>query len=420
MTEPQDPQQPESTQPIQPPQPIQPQPIQPPQYAPPADVPQYAQPSQPQYAQPVQPQYAQQPMPPQYNGYPGQYGAPQPPKKGLSAGAIVGIVAGAVVLLMFVVFGGLIAFGAFVSSVSGSSGSSDYAGEEPLGSPGDIVEEYLNALADGDAATARDIVGETSSNSMLSDEVLKKSLELAPMTNISVDEDSIQKDYDEATVSASFDLGDKTITRDFTVWNNYDGEWELSDGLVDVSLSSFKSLGPIFNGVKITDDYVMVFPGTYEVDMSVEAFTIDSDSNRVTLADDSGYSSDNNFTPVLTEKASKLFTELVSNSLKECLALNTLKTPCGNNVDAKLADGSTVADGDIKRTLTTEGVADLQALKPRPDWQVPTSVSAPALVDIDVSLTNENDKRSRWMFGGRLLTPTVDFAAENPTVTWKK
>lgn len=397
MTDPQNPPQPDFTPPFQPPQ--------------------YAQPAQePQYAQPDPSQYAQNP----YVDPAGQYGAPQPPKKGLSTGAIVGIVAGSVVLVLLVVVGGLYAVGSLVTNSVAGPLSTGGSVNKSSGSPADVVEEYLNALADGDAKTARNLVGETSSNSLLSDEVLKKSLELAPMTNISVDKDSIQEDSYDATISATFDLGDETFTRDFSVYDSYSDGWAIQDGLVSVSLSAFKGLGPTLNGVKTSESYVEMFPGVYEIGLSVDAFTVDGDSNTFAFTDDTTYSDNEDLKPVLTKEAHKTFTNLVTASLKECLALTTLSTPCGNDVDAKVVDGTTLADGDVKRTLTAEGAAELKEMEPRTDWEVPTSVSAFLSVDIDVSLTNGDADRSRWLYGGRLLNPTVDFADEKPSVTWKK
>jgi hypothetical protein len=396
-----------------------PQAYAPPQYVQPENPqPQYA--AQPQYAQPtyVQPAYGQtQYAQPQYAQ---PYGAIPPVKKGLSTGAIVGIVAGSLVLLL-VIFGGLIAAGSILSWTTTTN--DDYFAAEDVDPTGaaETVEEYLTAIADGDATTARNMIGETASNKFLSEEVLKKSLELAPMTNISVDRDSMQNQGGIVKIAVSFDLGDKTVSRDFNLYNSTDDEWSLTSGLVTVSLAAFQGFTPSFNGVETSDQSVEVFPGTYEVTLNSDAFTVGQDSKPFTFADDYYYMQEDGFEPVLTDEAQKTFTKLVTDSLKECLKMTSLTTPCGKNVDAKLFDGSTVADGDIKRTLTPRGEADLKALQARQDWEIPTKALAPLAlgIDIDIELTNGDTTRSSRMVNGILLTPSVDFADENPSVTWE-
>lgn len=426
----------------------QPPQYQPPQFGPPQYQAGQPQAGQPQAGQPQDPASTQTgaaqaasdaptqqqwtpgaPFTPQQPGQPGQPGQsgqpvgydpsqPQGPKKGLPTGAIIGIVAGGVVLLLLII-AGVIAIGSALSRgpspVSPAGGSTTGAQSAPA-----AVEEYLTALADGDAERARELVGGMSSDALLSDEVLEKSIELAPITNIEVDEETTGDDT-ESVVSATFDIGDETVTRDFRVWN-YSDEYEIFDGLVNVSLSSFAGLDATVNGVEPSEDYAQAFIGTYQIELGVEEFALSGDTDTFTIVTDDDSSVLYEVQPVLTEEATQTFRDLVRASLTECVALTSLATPCGLDVTGPLSDGAMPIDGTIQRTLTAEGEAALSALVPEPSYDHPTVVSSYDYIQINTTLEAEKDGQRMsgdLLFGGNLLQPYVDFAQESPKVTWE-
>lgn len=442
---------------IQPPQvtpPVQPQ-YQPPQYQPP----QYQPPQQAQYQQaPVQPQrvpeqaqQAQQPLqaqqaplsqqPPQfqpgqqfqpgapqfqpgqqpYQGPPGAYdpSQPVPPKKGLSTGAIFGIVAGGIVLLLLIV-AGVVAVGAITSRSSGVP----VATEEPssgITSAPAAVEEYLTAISEGDAERASAFIDETSGSTLLTDEVLAKSNELAPITNIVVDTESANTDETESIVSATFDVGAETVTRDFRVWH-YSDDWQIYDGLVNISLSAFDGLEATINGASIGSDYTQAFIGTYQITLGQEQFTVAGDTDTFTLVTEDSATDLYSLQPTLTKAATKEFRKLVTASLTDCVAMTSLATPCGLDVTGPLSDGAMPVDGTIQRTLSADGKAALKKLDPELSYENPTVVSTYEYIQINTTVEADlNGERvtGELMLGGDLLQPSVDFSDAEPKVTWE-
>jgi hypothetical protein len=367
--------------------------------------------------------YAQQdPAAPQ--GFPEQQGqaAPQPPQRkgGLPTGAIIGIIAGAVVLLLLIV-GGIFAIGSLFNRGPSGSVPTPEVGSSAA-TPAEAVEEYLQALADGDATTARTIAGGTSSDRLLSDEVLARSNELAPITNIEVDAEAVpQSDYD-AVVSATFDIGDHTVQRDFRVWESYPSGWELSDGLMRMSVTTFDGLGLTMNGVDPVEDYVSFFPGAYEFELEMEEFRLNTEEDVFVLATDDDLSPMYELRPVLTDEATEIFRDLVRESLEECIAMTALTTPCGLDVSEELNDGSIPVPDTAQRTLTPEGDAALKKLEPTSSYEAPSLVSANDYIRITTTIEADRDGErvsGELLFGGDLRRPYVDFAEDQLEVVWQ-
>ncbi|MBP1325516.1 hypothetical protein JOF28_000748 [Leucobacter exalbidus] len=369
---------------------------------------------QQQYGQdPAQQQFAQQA--PQYAAAGvGGPGGPFPPKKGLSTGAIIGIVGGAVALVIVLIIVSVFALGSF-SSRGGTTVS-------PQLSASETVEKYLNALAEGDAATARTLAGGASSDVLLTDEALAASLEIAPITEIVVDPvKTAQSEYD-ATVSATFKLGDEVIKRDFKLWNAVKS-WELSDGLVSFSARTFEGLDPAVNGIKVgTASSLKAFPGAYEFTLGVDTFEIEDNPGPIllTLRDDT--ESLYGLRPVPTEDTVETYRTLVKESLEACLAAKTFETECGLEVSSELEGGEKVIEKTIKRTIDAEGKAKLKRLKPEVSYDSPTILSTYDYVSVTTTAEVDNDgvRESGTLYGvGSLLKPTIDFAEDDPKVTWE-
>ncbi|MBL3700137.1 hypothetical protein [Leucobacter luti] len=421
----------------QPPQYAQPQPQQqqPPQYAQPQ--PQQQQPQQ--YAQPqqqqqyAQQQYAQYPSAdPAQATHPQQFSPGTPyspaPKRGLPTGAIIGIVAGAVVLLMIV--GGLFALGAlFDRSVgriagSGSGGSSSSVSPETAAAASAAVEEYLTALAAGDATTARKLAGGSASDTMLNDDVLAESLKRAPISDISV-APAVADDMGYGSVlvaTASFSLGDTPVTREFRLWD-YSDSWELEDALVRVSVYGFEGLGLTFNGEAAIGGSVALFPGVYQLGVETEEFGLSTDSDLFTLVDSSDAEALYEVKPELTPEATEVFRSLVSDSVEECLALDTLLTPCGFEVSEDSLYGPVPVEGTVKRSLSVTDQALLKSVTPVASYEAPSVVSGRDMfltAETTVQATSGNTKKPEQVETTTYaLVPYVDFSDEKPVVVWE-
>ncbi|WP_307359075.1 hypothetical protein [Microbacterium murale] len=339
-------------------------------------------------------------------GYPASAypAAPAAPKKPMSKGLLFGIIGGAAAVVLLI---------AAVIIVPGL-----LRGAAPTAS--DAVEKYLTALSEGDAETALTFVETYSDDSLLTDEVLAASLELAPITDIVVEESEDATEY-EATVSASFAVGGETIERDFTAYSSSDDGWVISDGLVAATLSNFDGLGLTVNGAEPADSSTSLFPGAYQLALSYEEFALDSDTDTFTLTTDADSELFWDIYPVLTEDGAATFRSLVRASIEECVALKTLTTPCGMDITEIDLSGYTPVDGTVTRTITSDGQATLDSMEAEVDYSTPTLVSTYDTPDVDMTLQGTKDGQTSefevW-FGGYMDTPSVDFAQETPTVTW--
>jgi hypothetical protein len=339
-------------------------------------------------------------------GYPpGAYpAAPAAPKKPMSKGLLFGIIGGAAALVL------LIAAVIIVPSLLRAAA--------PTAS--EAVEKYLTALSEGDAETALTFVETYADDSLLTDEVLAASLELAPITDIVVEESEDASEY-EATVSASFAVGEETIEREFTAYNSSDDQWLISDGLVMATLSNFEGLDLTVNGAEPADSSTSLFPGAYQLALGYEEFALDSDTDTFTLTTDADSELFWDIYPVLTDDGAATFRSLVRAAIEECVAMKTLSTPCGMDITDIDLSGSTPVDGTVTRTITSEGQATLDSMTAEVDYSTPTLVSTYDTPDVDMTLQGTKDgvtsEYEVW-FGGYMDTPSVDFAQETPTVTW--
>lgn len=343
------------------------------------------------------------------DGYPaGAYaypGAAPAPKKPMSKGLLWGIIGGAVALVLLIA--AVIVVPALLRG--------------PAQTASGVVEEYLTALSEGDAETALALVDSYTDDSLLTDEVLAASLELAPITDIVVEESEAASGEYETVVSASFAIGGETIERDFTVWK-YSEDLKIGDGLVSASLSNFAGLGLTVNGAEPGDEYTDLFPGTYELALAYEEFTVDSEADTFTVATDDDTELFYEVAPILSEDGAATFRSLVRTAVEECVAMKTLTTPCGLDIDGIDLQGYTAVDGTVTRTITAEGQKTLDSMEPEVNYSAPTLVSTYDSPEIDTTLQGTKDGVTAefevW-FGGSMGSPSVDFSEDTPTVIWE-
>lgn len=342
----------------------------------------------------------------QAGGYPaGAYPVAAPaPKKPMSKGLLFGIIGGAAALVL------LVAAVVIVPALL----------RGPAQTASGVVEEYLTALAEGDFDTALAYVEAYADDSLLNEEVLAASIERAPITDIVVE--ASDGDEFESVVSASFAIGGEAVERDFTVYKFGQDEWQLGDGLIAISLSSLEGLGLTINGVEPTGAITYVFPGTYQFSLAYEEFALDSDVDTFTLVTEDDADVVWDLQPVLTDDGAAMFRSLVRAAVEECVAMKTLTTPCGMDITDIDLQGYTAVDGSVTRTITAEGQKDLDAMEPASDYSTPSLVSTYDSVDIEMTLQGKKDGTTAefdvW-FGGYMNSPSVDFAAQTPTVIWE-
>lgn len=341
------------------------------------------------------------------------------PNKKLSTGALIGIIAGGIIAVL--VLAAVIIIPLANRGGGGESGVGTGPGPTPLANPEEFVEGYLQAIADGDADAALEYVGSTGySDDLLTDEVLARSLELGAIDDIDVGKAS-ESESGVFVVPAAFTIGGEEVSREFEVrQSEYDGALSVQDGLITVSVSGFEELGLTANGVEITE-YPSAFPGTYEFAVGLDGFAVGGAAvHRLVTDEDADALYE--LKPTLDEARLGAFRDLVSTSLRECMAMTSLATPCGFDVTDLEQDGYVPVDGTIVRTISAEGEAALADLAPQISGR--TVVTTSDHVAIEVTFTGQNAAGQRAQFEviwgpGMMKTPKVDFAAETPTVVWE-
>lgn len=400
-------------------------------YGQPAPGQPYGQPAPGQpYGQPAPGQPYGQPAPGQPYGQPapGQpYGQPGPglppagpeigPNKKLPLGALIGIIAAGVVVLLVIALAIIIPLAGRGGDAGGGSNGEP---APPAATPEEWVEEYLTALSEGDAETARKYVDTSSySDALLTDEVLAASLELGAIDDIEVGE-AEEGEYSDVVVPATFTVGGTEVTREFEMYQSeYDGDITMYNGGARISTYGFDDIGLTVNGVEISED-ALVFPGMYEFATSLEEFTIEGETTLL-VADEKSEEAASMLRPVLSETGVASFRELVTASLRECLAMKTLATPCGMDVTGLEQDGFSPVDGTVARALTAEGEASLAALVGEVSDRAVVSTYESFRTDITLEGQNAAGERGAFevLFGAGMLSPKVDFAAETPQVVWE-
>jgi hypothetical protein len=359
---------------------------------------------QPYGAQPGQPYGAQpgQPVPGQpYGVQPGQGYGGQPPKK-TSKGLIWGLVGGGVVVLLAMI---LVVALLVVPAITRSSVSA-----------ADTVKAYLTAVSKGDAKTALGYLEGVPDKKLLTDAVLRESGTLGGVSHISVKKGGDGK-Y-TSSVEATFRVGDRTVTRSYDVYKVKDA-WKITNGVIPVAMGSLQGLDATFNGVPVAEiGNPYVFPGTYRVEMDSKYFSIDGDST-FTIATEDDAAALYDMHAELNDAGVSEFRSLVRSAVEACVAMKTLSTPCGMDITGIDLSGATALEGTVTRTLTADGNATLDSLEPESNGSSPTVVSAYDYVSVDMELQGSDGQTYTVTFGGSLDTPTVDFGASNPQVTWE-
>ncbi|MDW4572498.1 hypothetical protein R8Z57_06850 [Microbacterium sp. M3] len=387
---------------------------------------------QPQ-AYPAAPPYAGQPYPGQ--AYPGQahpgqqtlegipyagqpYGAidgQEPPaRKGLSVSAIIGIIAGGLALLVVIA----IVVGLVLMPRAGTPGAG--GGPAPAsGDPAAVVTAYLEALADSDAAAALALLDDApQDDTLLTDEMLEASNELAPLDDIDVE--AVDGASYSANVPATYSLGDVTVTTDFTVYEDDEGVWKLSAGTNELSLGSqYAGLALTLNGIAVEGDNPTVFPGTYVLGTSTPYFEITGETT-FTVEDAFSYP-DLEASAGLNEEGLGVFRTAINEAVAACVASKSLTADCGLTLPPTLDDGTVLVDGTVTRTPRAETQSELANLQPEQSYGEPLQVRSQYIGGLDTTAECEQGGSRgtcTLIFAPTLGSALVDFAQDPVVVRW--
>ncbi len=125
--------------------------------------------------------------------------------------------------------------------------------------------------------------------------------------------------------------------------------------------------------------------------------------------------------PALSEEGLTQFRQLVRAAVDACIASPNLAAGCGIDIPAVLSDGTQMIEGTLRRSLTADTQVKLESLEATLSYDVPTLARGDYIGGLQVEGTctqNGVSGTCSVLFGPSLGAPSVDMAAETPTVLW--
>jgi hypothetical protein len=372
------------------------------------------QPGYDQYGQPAQPG---QP------GYDAAAGYGQPPQGGGSGGGkklffLIGGGALAVLLVIVLIAVAIVRGGNNEAAGPGGNGGGGGASAPAASKPSDVVKSYLDALAAGDAEAALGLMSDAPSDtSLLTNEVLQASIDIAPITEVSVPEVTDEYAY---SVQASYKMGDKAVNAEYRV-DNSSGSWLMQDAYYELNVgSSSKGLPLTLNGQPVEADELYIFPGSYELDTTQEYLSLGDDASFMVQHPDD-YEATPQIEVALDSSGQEMYSKKVNASAVKCLTSKKLKAGCGLDVPAE-DNGYKIKDGSVDRTADSTTKSELKNVQGRVGYDTPTVIELDGyLGSVDTTAKASKDGRSTTVkfYGSSFGKPTIDLEDEDLAVVWE-
>lgn len=179
--------------------------------------------------------------------------------------------------------------------------------------PAKVATSFFAAVASGDASTVASLLADPPSDpSLITDTVLQKSNELAPIENVA----AVKADATHALVS--FTLGGRPVQ--LTVEQKYvDKQWLVAGALSKLNLASW-AIPLKVDGTVPASKVPSVLPGTYELTTGNPYVELDPATRVLTVATADGITSTGAATLVLQQSGVDLMMTAARDSLTACLA----------------------------------------------------------------------------------------------------
>ncbi|MGY5764728.1 hypothetical protein ACXET9_05950 [Brachybacterium sp. DNPG3] len=342
-------------------------------------------------------------------------------RKGLYIG--LGIGCGGLLLIGIVI----IALVLFLT-LRGSSGTATGGGggEEttPAATPEEqataLVTEYMAALEAGDSATALELLGPDDAT-VLSTTAYDAALAAAPVADVVIDAPVMSTA--SGTVTAEYTVGGTPAMQEFLV-SDYDADdvYELEPMYTYEKVpASLSGLGLSLAGEAVEDgDSLYLLPGSYELGVGNEYFTLDPAEPLVVLsANDVGDWPE----AALTDSGLEAFRGAVQSAVDECIAMTTLTSGCGLDPisPAEDSNGIIAEEGTVARVLSDDAQRTIDTMVPTPSYDEPTYVQGQSIGSVDTTMNCTQDgvagTCSLW-WGNTISAPSVDMADPELPVTW--
>jgi hypothetical protein len=232
-----------------------------------------------------------------------------------------------------------------------------------------VVTAYLQAVASGDAARALAQVDQAPDvGGFLTDDALAASSALGTIDDITVTAAGIVGANGQ--VRAHYTVGGTAVDGTFDVVDfDGDGSYKLATvSRLEVG-DRFRGLDVTLNGLPLPSGVVDVFPGAYQLATAQPFFTL-GETNTFTIAD--SYSQAMTVRPALSDAGLAAYRAAVAAAVNACIGSHALASGCGLDLAGTLADGTTVYDGTVFRTLSPAAQAALPTVVPTLDPSNPT------------------------------------------------
>jgi len=307
-------------------------------------------------------------------------------------------------------------------------------GEEKA-APDEPVQQFYQALADGDAAGALALLDtKPASTALLTDDVLAASAKDAPITGVTTTVASSSDD--EAQVAVSYTMGGQAVKQTLTV-RKVDKVWKLVGATATVDLTNVGtgSLPLAVNGTPLkvpapTEDEAkptveaVLFPGSYTLTTTTRYVTLSDNTFVVT---DLGSTEVGDVTATLTDEGSAAVTQAIREAVDACVAAKTIHMDCTIlQMGSTLNDGTELVEGTVERTATPQTQTWLDALEPTLDADNPAfaTVEAPEFGVVGVKVFVHGVLDGREISGSMdtvfpIGRPKVNLSdPDNLTLTW--
>ncbi len=322
-------------------------------------------------------------------------------------------IAGAVGLALIVVAGALV-LPRLVGGTSGGTPTSA-APSTPVVTASDRVQEYLDALATGDATAALAVLDDPGEMTLLTDGVLAQSaVANGAITDIDVTPTTEER---PTSVTAQFAVGGQPTSVDFPVVERDDG-WKVRAGT-----GMLRVRGETQDYVPVSVNGVQVPAGVRELPAFPGVYIFTSDTPHLTLADTAKATvrgPDQVDGPELLPWALKdpdSIVQFAKVSLDGCLKQKDL-VPTNCPFGIILAPGQTIADPQTFRWVLRND--PFAAIKPAVDPQRPLTVNFDVEVKVrgEAKITKDGEVRDGTSDQTFQATASIDLESVDATNTW--
>lgn len=344
-----------------------------------------------------------------YLPYPPQPGGDWKPPKSRKP---LYITAGAATAVLAVV-------GVIIAVLVSARGGGGEAGPAPGGAT-DVAKAYLEALSRGDAKTALSYgASQPESTDLLTDEVLKKQLAKAAITDIEIlgEDNQPGADQKNTAVRVAAKLGGKRTESKVNLVL-VDGGWKLSNAAVNVNTlagsvdSSPDSTLLIFGKPIDKSGHFYVFPGYFELTTSTPYLQVNQPGPTTFDQLNAGMFLELKWS--MPDSAKPAIEDAVRAYLTKCY------TP-GNKPDycKPVVGGRDWEDYDVD-TISLTGPINLGGLKITYDGVLRYAMVMGDLNDIPITVRRKADGQTVPLLAGVWFTQQVDLTQDPPVVVEKK